>query len=341
MLRRTFIPALVSLLALTGTLRAEDTVVSDGLTWTGTIVGLKEGRLALTLPAGDKLYDLSKVSKITIAGNQKFNDAEAVRTTDPKKSAALYKEAIRAFNEPEIKQLAQLRAVAPTDADGRYTEALAYFLEVYAAAPNPAVWALHPTHIPAGGSSMLKEAVQKIADTLKNFKSDEAKANLKNLQLDLLTRAGDTEAAQRLAREIATGVVDEPKTQAKPAAAVDPAAQMTAVLAEIDAAIRNKNYDGALKQIDAQLATASGENAVQLFILKARVYEDQGQLDLATATLLRVSAHYPSSPTAPAALLQAATLQKRANHPQEAKTLLDEVVTQYPDSREAVVAKNQ
>jgi tetratricopeptide (TPR) repeat protein len=339
-MRSRLVVAAVAMLAMVGSVRAEDSVqLKGGFKHFGTVHGLRDGKLWMTIESGPRVFEWEEVQTVTLESAPRFGEAEAARTTDVKKAAAFYKEAIRALNDPPMKLLAQYRAIAPADGDGKWTEAVAYFLEVYAAMPTESVWKSRPTRLPPAESSMLKESNERIQAALKNFKSDEARKNLKNLQLDILTRAGETEAAQRLAREIATGVVEETALPATPRA-VDPAAQASAAVAAVEEAIRTRDFASALKQADALLGNSTGEQAVQVFLLKARVLEEQNQLDLATAALLRVVAHYPSSPAAPGALLRAAELQKRANHPEAAKALLAEIMTQYPESREAAVAKN-
>jgi hypothetical protein len=324
----------MALLALAA--RGEDSFMYDGFGHSGTIKGLREGRLWAVVPAGERLFELAKVEKIRLEGTPRFQEAELVRKTDAKKAAAFYKEAIRGLNDPALKLLAEARAIEPTDADGKWSEAVGYFLDVYASSPTEAVWAARPTHLPAAGSSMLKESYEKIQGALKNFKSDEARKHLKNLQLDLLTRAGDTEAAVRLAKEIETGVVEDPTPRPQP---VDPAGGSAAALGEMQAALQAKEYARALKVSETLLATATGETAIQAWQLQAKAYEGENRLDLATAAILRVVAHYPSSAAAPGALLQAAEWQKRASHPAAAKALLAEILASYPDSREAAVAK--
>jgi hypothetical protein len=329
-----------SVLFMTLAARAEDSFLYDGFGKTGTIKGLRDGRLLAIIQEEPQLFELNKVEKIRLDGTPRMQEAELARHTDAKKAAAFYKDVIRSLNDPALKLLAEARAIEPTDADGRWTEAVAYFLDVYAAAPGEATWALRPTKMPAAGSSMLKESADRIQNALRSIKSDEARKNLKNLQLDILTKAGDTEAAERLAKELATGVVEE-TPKAPPPKPVDPAAQESAAVAELHAALQAKDYAQVLKRTEGLLATATGEQAVGLWQMQAKAYEEQNRLDLATAAILRIIAHYPSSPAAPGALLQAAELQRRANHPAAAKALLSEILASYPDSREAVLAKSQ
>ena len=137
-------------------------------------------------------------------------------------------------------------------------------------------------------------------------------------------------------RKIATGVVEEP---VKPRD-LDPAAQASAALAEVDAAIKAKNVPAALKRIDVLLDAADTATAVQLFQLQSRAYQEQNQPALAVGALLRIPAHYPATNAAPAALFEAATLERAAN-PDAAKALLQDILDRYPDSPEAAKAKFQ
>jgi TolA-binding protein len=134
-----------------------------------------------------------------------------------------------------------------------------------------------------------------------------------------------------VAREISTGLAEDPG--ASPA--------QTAALRAIDAALKTGNFAAAATQADALLATATGEPAAQAFASKARALEGQEQWEAAAAAWLRIPAHYPASPGAPAALLRASELARKLNHTQAAQALTDELRTQYPESKEAAALKPQ
>ena len=335
------LPPLLLLLAtlLLSAVARADSVNVDGNKYEGTIVGIKSGRLAITIRNTEHEYDLDKIADVVIDAAPKFADAEKARDTDPKAAAALYKQVIPALNKPELKQFAQWRAIAPTDADNRWTEAVQLFLDVYRASPTDFIYKSRPTHMPNAGSAMLAESADKVAAAAKAAKSDDVRKNLKLFLLDIYTKAGNTDAANRLAREISTGIAED---AAPPKPAENPiAASGSAAVTEIETALRSKNYDAALKQADAQLATATGDTAVQLFTLKAQAYEAQNNLEGALAALLRIPAHYPDSPAAPAALLHAADLDKKLNHPAAAAALTTELLEKFPSSPEALSARQK
>ncbi len=309
-----------------------DRVFYDGFEYADVVViGYKNDRLAVTLKAGVKLLELGKVKWIALDGAAQFRDAEEARTTDVKKSAAFYRDAIRALNDPDQKLLAELRAVAPTDADGKYVDAITWFLDVYAVHPTDATWKLHPTHIPAPGSMMLTEAAERIQSRLAGFESEEAKKNLKTLQLELYSKAGDPRA-NSLVKELTTGIVES--AEPKPAAAVTEAS----VIEPIQNAIKSKDYAGAIRQADELLRRASEETAIRAYELKALAYEGENNRDAAAATLLHISVFYPASTSAPTALLLAADLQKQLHHAAEANRLYREIMDKYPTSPEAIKA---
>jgi tetratricopeptide (TPR) repeat protein len=312
-----------------------DQLFYDGLTYSDiTINGYKNDGVSVTLKGGEQVLSLPKISWMALDAAPAFVEGERARASNPKKAAALYKEAIHALNDPDQKRLAELRAVAPTDADGRYVEALDDFLDVYAAAPTDATWILHPTHIPNAGSTMLVEAAEHIQAALPKVQSDDAKGHLQRLQLELYTKAGDPRA-DSLVKQLTTGIVESstPKTASSliEEGSIEP----------IQEAIKAKDFAGAIKQADALIRTAGEDAAIRAYELKALAYQGQNQLDAAAATLLRIVTYYPASTSAPTALLMAGDLQKRMGHTPEAQRLYHEIVDKYPSSPEAIKATGQ
>jgi len=272
---RTILPALlVALSPLLAASAMADSLKADGFKYSDevTVVGIKEGQLQTTIKGSEKLFDLATVESIDLTGQQRFNEAELARK-DAKKAAALYKSALGNINDRKLKLLAEARAIAPTDADGKFTEAMTYFLDVYAASPTEGIWKLHPTNLPPASSSMLKDAAEKINVKLASIKGDEARKNLKTLQLDILTKAGDPKAAT-LARELKGGN-NEPTASTPAPEAAAPVATAAEGLEGVSNALHSKNYDAVITQADNLLKTATGDTAVRLFELKAQAYEGQ------------------------------------------------------------------
>jgi hypothetical protein len=307
--------------ALADALRADGFRYSDGV----TVIGLKDGQLYATINGSDKLFALDKVESIELTGQPQFNEAETSRK-DAKKSAALYKEAMTHINDRKLKVLAAARAIGPADSDGKFLEAVGYFLEVYSAFPTDDIWKLKPANIPPATSSMLKESADRIRARVSLIKSDDAKKNLKTFELELLTKANDPRAGA-LAKELGTGTVESPTNTVQTNAEPAPAANISGGESTegVSNAIRAKNYDAAIAQADTLLKTANEANAVALLELKAQAYEAQKKLDLAAAALIRVSAHYPNNSKAIPDLMRAAELQKTLKHDDEAKRLSDEI----------------
>ncbi|HVT81063.1 MAG TPA: hypothetical protein VHM90_10435, partial [Phycisphaerae bacterium] len=197
----------------------------------GSLNGIKNGKISITIRGTEHQYDLADLTGIDLDDVPKLADAEIARTDNPKASAATYKQVIPTVNKPELKLLVELRAIDPTDRDARFDEAVVLFLDVYQAAPIDAVWNARPSHLPGPGSKMLDDSARRVAAAIKETKSDDARKNLRKFLLDIYTKAGNTAEAQRIAREIATGIAEEPvATPAAPAAPADPAA---APLAEL------------------------------------------------------------------------------------------------------------
>ena len=336
MIRRCLTSAFLAcaLAALIGRPAFADSVAVATGTYDGTINGIRNGKVSLTPKAGaEKLFELSEVAALSLDQWPKFLQAERLRA-DPLQTAAAaaaYKALIATINKPELRLLAEWRAIDPTDRDNRWTEAVALFLDVYQASPTETLWKFRPAHWPAATSKMLPDSADKVAAAVKSAKTDEAQKNLRVFLLEIYTRAGDTTAAQRVAREISTGLAEDPD--------VTPA--QTAALGAIDAALQAGNFAAAATRAGALLATATGEPAAQAFASQARALEGQEQWEAAAAVWLRIPAHYPASPGAPAALWRAAELEQKLNHPQAAKALADELRTQYPESKESAALKPQ
>jgi tetratricopeptide (TPR) repeat protein len=320
---------------LAGSVARADQLFYDGFTYADVAInGYRNGGVVVTLKGGVQDMNLAKVSWMAIDAAPGFVEAERARAGDPKKAAALYKAAIHALNDPDQKRLAELRAVAPTDADGRYIEAMDYFLDVYAASPDEPTWGMHPSHIPNAGSTMLVEAAEHIQAALPKIHSEEATGHLQRLQLELYTKAGDPRA-DALVKQLTTGIVESstPKTAASliEEGAIQP----------IQEAIKAKDFSGAITQADALIRTASEDTAIRAYELKALAYQGQNQLDSAASTLLRIATFYPASTSAPTSLLMAGDLQKRMGHSPEAQRLYHEIVDKYPSSPEAIKASGQ
>jgi tetratricopeptide (TPR) repeat protein len=330
-------------MVLMGRVTWADEVTADGFPYgTALVLGIRNDKLAFRTQAGKELQvDLGKVSKIIIDKMPKFNAAEEARDSDAKRAAALYKEALQQeLTNRALRPLGLWRSIGPTDADGRWTEAVTLFLSLYQTNPTEAVWAIRPTHIPAAGSSMLKESADLIGSRLAQFSNADAKKNLQLMQVDLYTKAGETKAAARLAREL-SGAAPEPEVGNAGGSGAETVPIGAVEMAPIEDAIKSGKYETALELSDKLLARATGDGAATVTMAKARAYAGAKQRELAAATYLRVAIFYPKSAAAPAALLAAADLQRQMQHEEEAKRLYKELSEKYADSPEAVRARTQ
>jgi tetratricopeptide (TPR) repeat protein len=340
------------LLAATAGARA-DTVVADGFTYDWTLVlGLRGDKFVFRTQQGkDVTVALNTVSKILLDKAPNFNGAEESRDSDAKKAAALYREALsQEMNAATLRPMAWWRAIGPTDADGRWTDAVSLFLNLYATCPTDTIWKLRPTHVPAKGSSMLKESADLIGKKVAalpqagpvggaagDLNWTDVRKRLQTWQVDLYTRAGETDTAARLARVLAGGAPDDDAAGAAPAAPAAHNGEITVVeMAPIEDAIKTGHYDAAISQADKLMDHANADGAVALFLAKARAYAGEKQPELAVANYLRVAIHYSASKEAPGALAAAADLQRQLGHVAEADRLLKEIKDKYPDSPEAL-----
>jgi len=302
---------------------AADKAKIDGMTHPDVAIeGIKDGKLQMRIRGRETLADLSQVEWLELEGQPSFNRAENSRK-DAKAAATAYQAAIRSINDKKLKTLAELRSVEPLDRDGKYVDAVTNFLNVYAASPTDSIWQLRPTNVPAAGSTMLKTAADRIKGKLSAFPAAEAKRNLETWQMELLTKGKDPEGSAIAARlnGAPADTVQNPSSPA-PAAPLPPAGTPSAA--------------------PAAAPTVTGEAAVQMFYRQAADLEKKGDnqsLALAAATLLRIPAHYPSSPEAPNAMLRAADTQKKLKQDDEAIRIYQAIVESYDKSSAAVRAK--
>src|ERR1700759_766131 len=85
-----------------------DKVNYDGLDYPDvTVNGYRNGGLSVTVKAGGRVFDLAKVKWIDLDAAPKMRQAEELRTKDPRGALALYRDAIRGLNDPDLKQLAE------------------------------------------------------------------------------------------------------------------------------------------------------------------------------------------------------------------------------------------
>ena len=222
-----------------------------------TVNGYRNGGLSVTVKAGERVFELSKVKWIELDAAPKMRQAEELRAKDPRGALALYRDAIRALNDPDLKQLAEVRAIPVAEADGKWIDAVTYFLDLYKAQPTADVWKLRPTKFPAAGSTMMAESAALIEKRLPGFDSDEAKRNLKTFELEIYTKSNDPRA-EALARELSGVPQDAGEAGAKKS---DEAAPLTVegTVAPIFAAVKNKDFDGAVKQVDEKLAGGASD----------------------------------------------------------------------------------
>ncbi|MGN6368484.1 MAG: tetratricopeptide repeat protein [Phycisphaerae bacterium] len=312
-----------------------DAVNYDGMEYGDvTVNGYQDGGVSVTVKAGQRIFELSKVKWIDLSATPKMKAAEELRGRDPRGALALYREAIRGLDELELKRLAEVRAIPVAEGAGNWVEAVGYFLDVYQAQPTADVWKLRPTNFPGAGSTMMGESAALIEKRLGAFRSDEAKKHLKTFELEIYTKSNDPRA-EGLARELSGVPADSGEKKVTEAAPLT----VEGMVGPIEGAFTGKDFAGAVKMCDEKLGGASDALAIRLYQLKAAGLEGEGKADLAAATLLRIASFYPSSGEAPAALLVAAELEKKQNHGEEAKRLYREIVEKYPDSPAAIRAK--
>jgi|GEM_PF-1559183 len=339
--------AAIAVLAVTAPLFA-DKMKHDGFNFNEiTVVGLRNGELVVQQSGQERRYAIDKLESLEVDKNAKFSEAERLRG-EPKKALAAYQAALQ-NTTGAMRSLIQARMIAMQEADGRWTDAVKTFVELYKAGPAASLWAIRPTKLPDASSKMLVEAADWISTQLAAFKQPEAIKNLKMMQLEMYTKAGNDKAGP-LAKELGTGgTVDKvnPPENTNTNTAVTPTTPVTPTVSStssediraVEGMIAAKKFDDAIGKIDAALASATGESAVKLYQLRAQASVGLSKPADAAVSLLRIATHYPTSASAPSALLQAGELQKSLKNDDAAKRLFKEVVDKYPASREAAAAK--
>ncbi len=287
-----------------------DTVFYDGLKYQDVKVkGYRNGGLVLTIAEKEKVFELGKVEWMDVAGVPGFLAAEKLRDSDAKGAAQLYKGVIRGIDDTELKKLAEARAIGPAEEDGKWLDAVGYFLDVYKGEEDEATWGIRPTKLPGEGSSLLGESAQKIQDALLGFEEEGAKRHLRTWEVEIYTKARDARAG-RIAKELATGIV-EGNDAASVSAPLPATVTEETRIEKVQGLIKGGDFAGAIRAADGMLEGASAEGAVKLYELKALALERQGKVAEAAGMLLRIVSFYPGSTGALTALWLAGNLQSR------------------------------
>ena len=328
-----------------------DSFKDDGLAFKDvTIKDIKNGKLVVEVGGNDRTYELAKATNVDI-GDTTLTNAENARL-EPVKAIEFYRRAITTLRAGR-KRVAEARALPLFDDQGRYTDAINAFLDLYQNDPTPGTWELRPKKMPDANSAFLKEAAAAISNKLASapFKTQgDAQKNLRNLLLEIYVKQGDTVRASEQARllgvEIPGGgpVTVPPETSGTTGTShtsETPTVASTGSYVDVETALTAKNYDRALALADAMLPNAKEDTAIRLFKYKAQAYLAQNKLELAAGAYLRITAHYPANiREGSEALLSAAEIQNRLKHPDETQALITQLTTnpRYKDTPAAVKA---
>lgn len=338
-----------AVVSATASLALADYVKIDGFGYDNVIIkGVQEGKLLVLVGPKSETHAFSKVDEVRIEDVPALAEAEkAYANKEYKKAGQSYITAMNRTNNRGLQQVIMARAIPALEADGRFNDAVKYFLEVYQAHPTEAAWDLRPTKLPAKGSNMLAEAARMIESKLNipALKAETPQKNLKMFLLEIYQKAGNDAKAAALAKELGASLPETPTAGSNDTRTTTPAAPESIQVADgattrdVDAAIAAKDYAKAVALADSALRTAQGETAAALYMAKARALAADKKPDDAALAYLRIYAHYPSSPLAPAALLNAANIQKEQKREDAAKRLYREIVEKYPNSQQAQAAR--
>jgi tol-pal system protein YbgF len=193
-----------------------------------------------------------------------------------------------------------------------------------------------------------QDAAEKAAEARRK-----AEAVLKSPPADDLTLQPESRKARRggedapSQEEAAPQVQDEPKdgdpvelsgssgkTEAAPAASEEFERAMTR--------FKEKNYKGAYKLFEQSLSGQPGdEQAAKALYLMGECQFNQGEYDLAILDYQKVITNYSGDPHSAAALLRQGMAFEKLTDKETAKMIYTKLNTEYPDSREAKLAKDR
>lgn len=298
---------------------------------------IENNMLVFRSTTSDRLTErpLEDVLRIAADGENNFNAAEeAFAAGDWDKAAANYQRAATMSPRQWVKDRSSLRLVAAAEKSGKFSAAVAGWVNLLGR--DAALAAEYKPQIPAGAKpGSLDAAVAEVEKALNdNRLRAEPRQTLMAFQMELARANGDVKRAQEIGTKIAsTGN----------AAAAGPELALQLAFLALD----QKQYDQALKHIDAAAATfAEPEQQTEaLFCIaeaRAALAKDEAAMKDAALAYMRVVARAKTarvnSPRVPDALLKTAAIQEKLGAAKEALLLYQQVAEEFKGSDAAARA---
>ena len=271
---------------------------------------------------------LEEVVRIMADGEVPFNAAEeAFAAGEWDKAAANYQRAATMSNRQWVKDRSALRLVASAEKSGKFSTAVAGWVALLGRDSKLA--SKYKPQVPAAAKQgSLDPAIAEIEKAVNDTRlAAEPRTQLLAYQMELARANGDIKRAQAIGAKLAGAG----------GAAANPELSLQLAFLALD----QKQYDQALKQIDAAAATLNDpeHQAEALYCIaeaRAALAKDPTALKDAALAYMRVVARAKSaqlsSPRVPDSLLKTAAIQEKLGAAKEALLLYRQVADEFKGS---------
>ena len=342
----TLAAALLAPAARADTIYASSTGdASKAVKYDGTVNGIDNGELVFTNAANFRKAGrpLKEVVRLTLDNQPAFNAAEAAYV-EGKWDAAVdgYAKALRGNLPDWQRRYADPKLMDAAAKAGRFDAAVSGYVDLVKI--DPALAAGRKPALPKQGSTLLDTAAADVKAALPDAKTPAQQQALLSFLVDLQRTAGDDKAAADTLQELVKlsgNAADTPENRA----------MLEQVrLGEARVALDANRPADAAKVIDANRAlfadpTAQAEALYTLAQAdRAQAGKDSIKLQDAAIAYMRVVAHFKDAPDKPRvadSLLATAQIMDELGQKAAAQSLYRQVVTDYPDSPAADLAKPQ
>lgn len=298
---------------------------------------IENNMLVFRSTASDRLTErpLDDVLRIAADGENNFNAAEeAFAAGDWDKAAAHYQRAATMSPRQWVKDRSSLRLVAAAEKSGKFSAAVAGWVNLLSR--DPALAARYKPQIPANAKAgSLDAAVAEVEKALNdNRLPADPRQTLMAYQMELARANGDVKRAQDIGTRI---------TSAGTAGGASPELALQLAFLALD----QKQYEQALKQIGAAAASFNDpeQQTEALYCIaeaRAALAKDEAAMKDAALAYMRVVARAKtarvSSPRVPEALLKTAAIQEKLGAAKEALLLYQQVADEFKGSDAAARA---
>lgn len=298
------------------------------------IVELTKGQLSYRLPAGHVVrQSIAEVKFLQLTGWQSFNEAEQLqRDGRLRQSASAYEKALKQLAISSIEEkldralLVQCRLLRVYDAQGRFDQAVAMYLNILERMPE-ILETLRPVKLPAAGSSFLPDATTAISKAIGRHKCTSIGQSLEAWRA---TWPGQSDSRQTSA-----------ETPDKAATETEQIRQLRDQIALIEAHVNANRFDEALTQIAPVQNEQAGFLRADLYYWQARAWLGKSQSEEGSAAqrdrrraglaFMRVVVHFPGHQFAPECLYRAGQICQVEGRNDLAERLWSQLRRNYPD----------